>query len=225
MAPRKTPQFPTCLLPHKPLPSPPHPSDPTRQSAKGASGAQKISAPTSSRPLLWAILSPPNSNRATCTARQLGGERRWVESGSLALWVRHCGPGHVPPLKHHQDLPSLHWLPKEPSGTVRDPSPDGVVGPPGQLLQCAPTPSQWRHTQLVQLILDYCKAKSALTRPGDIGQEHLNFYYILNELSEVRETVISTSQTLRFFTQSHELGSNVPNLTADFDKLEDPSLG
>ena len=142
----------------------------------------------------------------------------------LALWVHHCGPGHMPPLKHHQDLPSLHWLPKEPSGTVRT-SPNGVVGPPGQLLQHAPAPSQWRHTQLVQLILDYCKAKPALTRPGDIGQEGPDFSYILNELSEVRDSVISTSQTLRFFIQSHELGSNFPNLTADFDKLEDPSLG
>ena len=37
-----------------------------------------------------------------------------------------------------------------------------------------------------------------------------------------QETVIST---LRFFTQSHELGSNFPNLAADFDKLEDLSLG
>lgn len=135
-----------------------------------------------------------------------------MESGLLSLWVRHCGPGHMPPLNHHQDLPSLQRLPKEPSGTVRGPSPHGVVGPLGQLLQCAPTPSQWRHTQLVQLILDYCKAKSALSRPGDIGQECPDFPYILNERSEVRDSVISTSQTLRFFTQSHELGSNFPNL-------------
>lgn len=143
-------------------------------------------SPTFSRPLLWAVLCPLNSKGDTGRARQLGGERRWVESGSLSLWVHHCGPGRMPPLKCHQDLPSLQWLPKEPSGTGRDPSPHGVVGPPGQLWQCAPTPSQWRHTQLVQLILDYCKAKSTLTRTGDFGQECSDFFYILNELSEVK---------------------------------------
>lgn len=133
--------------------------------------------------------------RATFTVRQLEGEQRWVEPGSLSVWVHHCGPGRMSPPNCHQDLPSLEWLPPEPTGTVRDPSPRGAAGPPGQLLQYVPMPSQCRHTQLVQLTVDYCKAESTLIRPGDIGQGHPGFSYILSELSEVRDSVISTFRT------------------------------